>query len=573
MPVPSFLSNIADKAQATLNASPLAGHLPASLHARAGSPDPAAQPSANQAAAQGGAKNHTLENIQHQFRSLQQQYVSNTSPIQKIVTSEKGVVIDFDSVSRNSKAQSKELYTWGQSESEDLKDVTDRLAYLNFVQGSLAGSLSTKLDSARGPFKALRDAETALLPRRNIRTSLQTQIARIEHESQKAGDKRAAELREQLHKHEQEDQQQEKELELMKRKAVRESERIKWEAIREYGEKLVLLSQAATPIIDVLPSMPPTQTSPYTGAQTTGAVRASLQRALDNYKTGHINLPPQVSGSDLSRSDTRSFGESHASELSSLADFPQPTTTSHSTPSPIAAMPLPEPYPHPTSTASGASFPHHVSSPPINPQTLNNSPAPVPNLSPPASTSAPYPPSFVPHGSTSPTIPVTEPISLPAALPTVAETGIPITSPPGGPGPASGSLHNIQAAPNDAGPRSGGFPTDGSLPGYGQAPPSAAAAPHHESALEEKRRLAASYSQQHASGPAQQAPPLAGAPPSAFPSAGAGQQTQRHETAEEEKKRLEREERERILHTGGSGPNPPKPDDADLPPYQEPGQH
>jgi hypothetical protein len=111
--------------------------------------------------------------------------------------------------------------------------VTDRLAYLNFVQGSLAGSLSTKLDSARGPFKALRDAETALLPRRNSRTSLQTQIARIEHESQKAGDKRAAELREQLHKHEQEDQQQEKELELMKRKAVRESERIKWEAIRE----------------------------------------------------------------------------------------------------------------------------------------------------------------------------------------------------------------------------------------------------------------------------------------------------------------------------------------------------
>lgn len=117
--------------------------------------------------------------------------------------------------------------------------VTDRLAYLNFVQGSLAGSLSTKLDSARGPFKALRDAETALQPRRNLRASLQAQIARIEHESQKAGDKRIVELREQLHKHELEDQQQEKELELMKRKAVRESERIKWEAIREVNAPTV----------------------------------------------------------------------------------------------------------------------------------------------------------------------------------------------------------------------------------------------------------------------------------------------------------------------------------------------
>ncbi len=63
--------------------------------------------------------------------------------------------------------------------------VTDRLAYLNFVQGSLASSLSAKLDSARAPLKALRDAETTLQPRRNIRIGLHNQIARIEHEQQK----------------------------------------------------------------------------------------------------------------------------------------------------------------------------------------------------------------------------------------------------------------------------------------------------------------------------------------------------------------------------------------------------
>lgn len=47
---------------------------------------------------------------------------STTTPIQKLVTTEKGVAIDFESVSINSKAQSKELYTWGQSEAADLKD-------------------------------------------------------------------------------------------------------------------------------------------------------------------------------------------------------------------------------------------------------------------------------------------------------------------------------------------------------------------------------------------------------------------------------------------------------------------
>jgi len=113
--------------------------------------------------------------------------------------------------------------------------VTDRLAYLNFVQGSLASSLAAKLESARAPLKALRDAETSLQPRRNIRAGIQTQIGRFEHESQKANDRRVADLREQLRKAELEDQQQEREIELLKRKAIRESEQIKWDAIREVG--------------------------------------------------------------------------------------------------------------------------------------------------------------------------------------------------------------------------------------------------------------------------------------------------------------------------------------------------
>lgn len=48
--------------------------------------------------------------------------ISSTTPVQKIITVEKGVALDFDNVARDSKAQSKELYTWGQSETEDLRD-------------------------------------------------------------------------------------------------------------------------------------------------------------------------------------------------------------------------------------------------------------------------------------------------------------------------------------------------------------------------------------------------------------------------------------------------------------------
>jgi hypothetical protein len=104
---------------------------------------------------------------------------------------------------------------------------------LNFVEGSLANTLAIKLDNARAPFKALRDAETALTPRRNIRAGLALQIGRVEHDQQKGTEKRLADLREQLRRHEAEDEAKEKQIEILKRRAVKDSEEQKWDAIRE----------------------------------------------------------------------------------------------------------------------------------------------------------------------------------------------------------------------------------------------------------------------------------------------------------------------------------------------------
>ncbi|KAL0951102.1 hypothetical protein HGRIS_007839 [Hohenbuehelia grisea] len=599
MPVPGFLASFADKAQSAINASPLAAHLPS--HGRSSSPDAANQPPANQAAAQGGpaagSRSHAMETIQYQLRAFQQQYSSSTLPVQKIITSAKGVAIDFDSVSRDAKGQSKEMYTWGQGEGEDLKDVTDRLAYLNFVQGSLAASLAQKLDAARAPLKALRDAESALTPRRNARAGLQTQLARIEHDQQRGMEKKIAELKEQIKKAEADDAPQEKELEILKRKALRESELFKWEAIREYGEKLVLLSQASNPIIGALPTIPPTPGHPYSGHQATGAARASLQRALDNYKTGHINLPPQSAGSDLSRSDTRSFGETHASELSSMTSE-TPASSQLGLPlTPPAGAPVQGtfavPEQHSAPGAAAPKFPeaHHdsssnvASSPPINPMALNQSPASIPGVSPFAgspSSSAPG----MPHPTGAPIVvpDPTRPVGaqMPTITPTVAETGVPVTAGADGPGPASGSLHDIKAASPSAGPRSGGLPgNDNANPTFGSPAAAAAAAggavgagalagvaaaggaaPKFESAEEEKQRLQREDRERVLrKGGATQPGTTAPAAP--------GGVAAHSESAEDEKKRLEREERERLLNQGSAGQQGEGRKDEDLPPYQD----
>ena len=177
--------------------------------------------------------------------------LSTTTPIQKIITAEKGVTLDLDSLSRDSQYQSKELYMWGQKEHSDVKDgwysnlaffstcpdrsttVSDRLAFLNYIAGSLAGSLSAKLNTARIPLKGLRDNEVTLFQKRNVRNGLEHQISRVENSQERGHEKRAAELREQLAKAESDDEPLEKQHEILLRKALKESELQKFQALRE----------------------------------------------------------------------------------------------------------------------------------------------------------------------------------------------------------------------------------------------------------------------------------------------------------------------------------------------------
>lgn len=564
--MPSFLSNLAGKAQNAINASPLASKLPHGTGARPESPDGSTQPPANQAAAQGG-RSHAFDALSYQFRNLQQTYItsSSTSPAQKIITAEKGLILDFDNVGREAKAQSKELYTWGQNEPEDLKDVTDRMAYLNFVQGSLASALAQKLDAARAPLKALRDAETALQPRRSARAALEAQLVKVGDDPKKGGD-----LREQLRKAEFEDSQAEKEVELLKRKGLKESEQLKWTAFQEYAEKLLLLTQAATPILNELPTLPPTPTTRYDGFQRTGAVRASLQQALDNHRPGvtHFNVPS--AGADLGRSDTRSFGESHAHELSSINNTPAPLT-----PHPdiqVAQPPLQQPipthapvphivpsFPVPSQASPPLAHAPHPSQvpPPLDPSSLNQAPAPIPE------SVIATPPSQ--EASAGLTGTGTGPAPVPVITPTIAETGLPLSAGTSGPGPAKGSLHDLKHASSQA-PGVLQSPPPAHEPSPLSATPLSAPSPApitHESAEQEKKRLAVMYSQ------AQQQPSAGGPAPAGTST---GHAAKASEGAEEEKKRLEREERERIL--SGQPPQAPRKDgepDEDLPPYQEPG--
>ena len=99
------------------------------------------------------------------------------------------------------------------------------------MQGSLSASLAEKLDAARLPLKNLRDKEDALAARRNTRNGYEQQIAKLELSS--GNEKKISDLEEVLQRAYVEDEPLEKEVQLLERKAIKDSEKAKWEAIRE----------------------------------------------------------------------------------------------------------------------------------------------------------------------------------------------------------------------------------------------------------------------------------------------------------------------------------------------------
>jgi hypothetical protein len=293
----------------------------------------------------------------------------------------------------------------------------------------------------------------------------------------------------------------------------------------------VILSQASKPLLEVLPSVPPTTTHPYTGTAATAATRASLQKALDNYKQGCVVLPAP----DVANTETRSFGETHASELSrinSVADtHSQPSRRSSSPPlSPLGPRGSPPP------SAPVPVHAHLGDSSPVDPSNLNNSPAPIPGGA------------QEPLASTVTELQsVVSPESAPPSTPTIAETGVPVAAGKEGPGPSSGSLaggheHSQSRISTPPGPGYGeAAPSYGGteVPKYGLSDSSQTA--RFESAEEEKQRLQREDRELLLRRRSQ---PTSAQATSSVPSSSTPL-----DTAEDEKKRLDREERERCVDT------------------------
>ncbi|KWU42797.1 hypothetical protein RHOSPDRAFT_35637 [Rhodotorula sp. JG-1b] len=249
-----------------------------------------------------------------------------TLQLQLLIKSLSGVAHDQTSLARQQQQYSKDLFLWSKDDrGDDIVDICDRLAYLAFKSGEVEQAAAKKMEESRIVLKDIRNFENDLVPRRRNQHNLATRIATLQKEVAAATSKKSdrkyedqiVKLQAELQAVAAENLTFETSFSVLKRTKLHEAFSLQFEAQKELGEKLALIGGYGELLLQ---GMETDGTGPdYSGKERTARVKAELEEALKNWSPSPM---PQLNAHDdgsssalLDRSDTRSFGDTHASVL------------------------------------------------------------------------------------------------------------------------------------------------------------------------------------------------------------------------------------------------------------------
>ncbi|GJN90090.1 hypothetical protein Rhopal_003088-T1 [Rhodotorula paludigena] len=388
---------------------------------------------------------------------------AETLQLQILIKSLSGVVQDRSSLAREEQRVAKAIYDWSKDDKgDDLRDTCDRLAWTVYCMAELDQEAAKKVEESRVILKDIRNFENDLVPRRRNQQSLATKITALEKEigaSKKGADVKQSDqlskLRGELSQLEAENATFEQSFETLKRQKLHEAFSAQFRAQRELGEKMALVAGYGDVLLQGMESEG--VGADYRGKDRTAQVKVELESALKNWVPGPTPRLQQQGG--LDRSDTRSFGETHASQLSQLdSQSSLASRDAHSSQTSHLTHPPPMPTLHSQAELDTTQHSHQRFVPPLLGGSSHASgssiPPPLPPH-PPRSSASPSSPSGnlrVNLSPVSPVLPSSPPratAALPVDLPppgvessappepTVAETGAPQV---GTGGPSSGVL-------------------------------------------------------------------------------------------------------------------------------------
>ncbi|GAA5949524.1 hypothetical protein JCM21900_000250 [Sporobolomyces salmonicolor] len=256
---------------------------------------------------------------------------TETLQLQLLIKSLSGVRAEYDALARETARASKQLFLWSKDDRDaDITDVSDRAAFLVYKTSELEQEAADKVEQSRAPLKDIRNFENDLATRRKNRTILAAKIDSLK--GKKNNGDQVQHLTAELSQVDQENATFESSFDTLKRTKLHEAFSLQFVAQKELGEKLAIVASYGELLLEGMEM--DGAGAEYKGQDRTARVKAEMEEALLNWQPRAL---PRLSesGSSLQRSDTRSFGATHADKLSQLdhgstSSPPQPSASTSS---------------------------------------------------------------------------------------------------------------------------------------------------------------------------------------------------------------------------------------------------
>ncbi|WLF78049.1 lipid-binding protein [Lodderomyces elongisporus] len=214
----------------------------------------------------------------------------------QFIKMEKNFMRSVEVTSRERKDIARQLSAWGESNEEDISDVTDKLGVLIYEIGELEDQYIDKYDQYRITLKSIRDIEGSVQPSRERKQKITDEIAHLKYKDPQSP--KIPVLEQELVRAEAESLVAEAQLSNITREQLKAAFNYQFDATRELAEKYALIAGYGKALLELLDdsAVTPGETRPaYDGYEASKQIIIDAENALANWTLDSAVVKPTLS--------------------------------------------------------------------------------------------------------------------------------------------------------------------------------------------------------------------------------------------------------------------------------------
>ena len=214
----------------------------------------------------------------------------------QLIKMEKNLMRSIEITARERKEVAKQLSLWGETNDDDISDITDKLGVLVYEIGELEDQFIDRYDQYRITMKSIRDIEGSVQPSRERKQKITDQIAYLKYKDPQSP--KIPVLEQELVRAEAESLVAEAQLSNITREKLKAAYNYQFDAMRELAEKYALIAGYGKALLELLDdsAVTPGETRPaYDGYEASKQIIIDAENALSAWTLDSAAVKPTLS--------------------------------------------------------------------------------------------------------------------------------------------------------------------------------------------------------------------------------------------------------------------------------------